>query len=356
MKYSDNAMSAILLCSYLGIGKEDLKPLSLKEWNVFLEKVSHCGQQPGVVLEQSQDFLKEAGYSPEEIVRIKALAFRGVAVAFELDDLERRGIEVVTQFDADYPRLMKRRLGGKIPPVLFASGDIALAGKVGIGMVGSRNVDDAGLQFARRLVEKASAERLVVYSGGAKGVDTVSERTAVESGGAAVSFVSESLLAKIRKKEILDAIVSGRLLLLSDMKPDAGFSAARAMNRNKYIYASSYGTFVAASDFGKGGTWAGATEALRNGWTKVLAWDGGGYEGNARLIEKGAIAYRLSDVPLYELLTKKEDKKEEKGEEKPEEKQKEEKQDEEFQQMNLSDFMGGDCPEPAGTAKKRRQK
>ena len=309
MKFSDNSMSAVLLCSYIGINNDDAyKPLTLKEWNELLDSVIEHGQQPSVVMDPSQSFLRETDCSQAYIERIKRLMSRAGTVAFQLDELEGKGIDIVTQFDADYPVLMKRRLKKKTPPVLFYSGDIGLAKKIGIGVAGSRNVDAEGVDFARKLVEKAAAERLVVYSGGAKGVDSIAEKAAVESGSAAISFVAESLLSKIRKKEILDAVVNRKCLLLSDVRPDVGFSAARAMNRNKYIYASSYGTFVVASDYNKGGTWAGAAEAMKNEWTKVLVWNHGGYEGNRRLIEKGAVPYELSEAPVFELLTRKEEK------------------------------------------------
>ncbi len=167
-------------------------------------------------------------------------------------------------------------------------------------------MDEEGIRFTQKLVEKAAREHLIIYSGGAKGIDTVSEKAALEYGSAAVSFVADSLLSKIRKKDILDAVINKKHLLLSDVKPDAGFSAARAMNRNKYIYASSYGTFVAASDYNTGGTWAGATEALKNRWTKVFVWQNERYEGNRKLIEKGAVPYCFSDESLLELITKKE--------------------------------------------------
>jgi len=306
MKFSENAMSAILLCSYVGINKDDnLKPLTQKEWNEFLDKVIQCGQQPSVIMEPA--FLKEMGYSQEYTERIKRLISRGGTVAFALDELEKKGIDVVTQFDADYPILLKRKLKRKIPPVLFYSGDITLAKKIGIGIVGSRNIDEEGIRFTRELVKKAAAEHLVIYSGGAKGVDTVSESAAKEFGSAAVSFVADSLLSKIRKKDILDSIINKKQLLLSDVRPDVGFSAARAMNRNKYIYVSSYGTFVVASDYNRGGTWAGATEALKNRWTKVFVWQNKDYDGNGKLVEKGGIPYHLSEESLFTLITEKEE-------------------------------------------------
>ncbi len=305
MKISDNAMTAILLCSFIGMNHDgDAKPLTLKEWNELLDRVVQNKQQPSTIMDQN--FLKDIGYSPEYIERIKRLIYRGGTVAFALEELEKKGIGIVTQFDTDYPILIKRKLKRKAPPILFYSGDIGLAKKIGIGVVGSRNVDEEGIRFTQKLVEKAAREHLIIYSGGAKGIDTVSEKAALEYGSAAVSFVADSLLSKIRKKDILDAVINKKHLLLSDVKPDAGFSAARAMNRNKYIYASSYGTFVAASDYNTGGTWAGATEALKNRWTKVFVWQNERYEGNRKLIEKGAVPYCFSDESILELITKKE--------------------------------------------------
>ena len=309
MKFSDNAMSVILLCSYIGIKKDDLiKPLSLGEWNQFLEKIIEMKMEPNVVLQKDLTLLKSLNYSSEYIERIKKLVSRGGAVAFEIDDLSRKGIEIITLFDSDYPVLLKRKLKRKTPPILFYAGDIELAKKIGIAVVGSRDVDEAGINFTKKLVEKASNERLIVYSGGAKGVDSISEKTAIERGSAVVSFIADSLISKIKKKDVLQNIMQGKLLLISDIKPDAGFSAARAMNRNKFIYAAAYGAFVVSSDYNKGGTWSGAIENIKNDWTKEFVWNYKYYNGNLKLIEKGAVPYELSEERIYDAITRKESK------------------------------------------------
>ena len=162
MKLSENAMSAILLCSYIGINKDDvLKPLTLREWNDLLDRLIQCGQKPGAIMDDG--LLKEIGCSTDFMERIKRLISRGSMAAFALDELEQKGIDIVTQFDSDYPILIKRKLKRKAPPVLFYAGDISLAKKIGIGIVGSRNIDDDGVQFTQKLVEKAAAEHLVIY-------------------------------------------------------------------------------------------------------------------------------------------------------------------------------------------------
>lgn len=224
MKYSDNAMSAILLCSYIRIKKEaELKPLTLGEWSQFLNQLIEMKYEPSIVLEDKDDKLRTMKYPVSFIDRINRLVARGGAVAMELEELSQKGIKVITLFDSDYPILIKKKLKRKTPPILYYAGEIDLAKKIGIAVVGSRNVDEEGMTFTRKLVEKASQEKLIVYSGGAKGVDSISETTALENGSAVVSFITDSLLKKIKNKEVLNNIIHGRLLLISDVKPDVGF-------------------------------------------------------------------------------------------------------------------------------------
>ena len=189
-----------------------------------------------------------------------------------------------------------------MPPVLFYAGDITLAGKIGIAIVGSRDVDDAGMLFAKDLAKKATKEKLIIYSGGAKGVDSISEKAAIDEGGYVVSFIGDSLSKKIRNKDVIKNILNKRILLFSDVNPDTGFSVGRAMNRNKFIYAAAHGAFVVSSDFGKGGTWTGAVENINNSWTKLFVWSGCVKKGNKELISKGAIPYVISEQTILDTI------------------------------------------------------
>jgi hypothetical protein len=235
MQFSDNEMSAILLCSYIGINKnDDVKPFSTGEWNTFLDRIIDMKLEPGVILNEENELFNQLGYEDNERERIKKLVSRGGAVALELDSLMNKGIQIVTLFNKNYPMLLKQKLERKTPQVLFYSGDIELAKKMGIAVVGSRNVDEAGIDFTKKLVAKATAEKLIIYSGGARGVDSISENTAIENNGAVVSFIADSLSTKIKKKDVVTNLINKRLLLISDVKPEMGFSVARAMSRNKY--------------------------------------------------------------------------------------------------------------------------
>lgn len=308
MKYSSYAMSAILLCSHLAMKEgNNIKPFTLGEWYRFLKQLNDSKRDINIILNTNREkLLKNIGLDSNTIHRICLLLERGKALALELDDLSRKGIEVVTIFDKEYPILIKKRLKKKSPPLFYYAGDIRLCNKIGVAVVGARNIDEAGIEFTKKLVEKASKEHLLIYSGGAKGVDSISEKTAVKNGSAVVSFIAESLVAKIKKKEIIEAIQQQKLLLLSDVNPDAGFSSARAMSRNRYIYAASYGAFAVSAQYNKGGTWSGALENIKNNWVKTFVWNHKTYIGNIKLIEKGGIAYELSDRKIYDLITEKE--------------------------------------------------
>lgn len=303
MKYTDNEMSVILLCSYIGVSKDlNVKPLSLGEWNKFFDLILKAKLEPRIVFNSDGLDLKNMGYDQQFIERVNKLVDRGAAVSFELQEYEKKGINVVTEINKDYPIMLKRQLKKKKPPILFYSGDLSLAKKVGIGVVGSRNISTEGFNFTKDLVEKASKENLIIYSGGAKGVDTTSETVALNTGGAVVSYIADSLVSKIKKPAVASNIANGAMLLLSDQKPDAGFSAGRAMNRNKYIYASAYGTFVVESDYNKGGTWSGATDAIKNKWGRVFVHENS-LEGNKKLIELGGISYKITDTKLLDIIT-----------------------------------------------------
>lgn len=305
MKYTDNEMSIILLCSHIGITKDaDIKPLTLGEWNGFVTRLIDNKLEPSMVYNINEKDIVNLGYDSAFADRLQRLSNRGAAVAFELQEYEKKGINVVTEISKDYPIMLRRVLKAKKPPVLMYAGNIELAKKVGIGVVGSRNVSADGIDFTKELVSKATHENMIVYSGGARGVDTTSETVALNEGGGVVSYIADSLVSKIKKADITRNIADGRMLLISDQKAEAGFSAGRAMNRNKYIYASGYGTFVVESDYNKGGTWNGATEALKNQWGKVLVWDNGS-EGNSKLIEAGGIPFRMGgDSGIYDTIGK----------------------------------------------------
>jgi DNA processing protein len=305
---TDNAYVTILLCSYLGVNNGNYKPYTALQWSELGNKIinSKIGEPAKLLNMDKESIINSIKIREEEADRIVSLLSRGANIAFLLEDLSRKGISLVTRSDKDYPKKFKSTLKKYSPPILFYCGDLSLANKTGIGIVGSRNIDDEVIKFTQLLAKKAVEEKLVVFSGGAKGVDEVSETTALNNQGYAVSILADSLSKKIMSKAIRDNILSGKQLLLTANNPDAPFSVANAMNRNKYIYALSNGTFVVASDYNKGGTWAGAVENIKNGWVNTFVWNNNKYIGNTELIKKGGVGVEdLNNISIKELISNK---------------------------------------------------
>ena len=112
---------------------------------------------------------------------------------------------------------------------------------------------------------------------------------ALEAEGAVVGVLADSLVRSANDSDVRRAISDEQLCLVTPYVPTAPFSAGNAMGRNKLIYALADVTFVVASDEGKGGTWSGATEALKKSYGDVAVWTGeGAGPGNAALVRAGA--------------------------------------------------------------------
>src|SRR5439155_14917839 len=154
---TDDAAAVVMLCSRLGIndGEDGLSPLTLKEWNTLARRIheSHLGR-PGALLGMSSaDLSKQLTITEAEAERIAQLLNRGGAIALELEQLAASGTWCVARVDDSYPSRIKNSLKHQAPPVLFGAGDASILELPAVGIVGSRNIDDDGANFARRLGE-----------------------------------------------------------------------------------------------------------------------------------------------------------------------------------------------------------
>ncbi len=235
--------------------------------------------------------------------RVRTLREASTQLAFHLERLDSAGIRVLSPFDEAYPRKLIDRLGHAAPPVLHVAGALELLEADGLGVVGSRTISTESEDVARGAAEVAKDLGLTLVSGAAKGTDITAMRAAEELGHPVLGVMADPMDRRLRQPEVRRAIGEDRLMLVTPFKPDAGFSVANAMSRNKLIYAFSKVTLVVASDLGKGGTWTGAKEALHRGYGRVAVWQGaGGGPGNEALVARGGDPVKSMD-DLRALLT-----------------------------------------------------
>ena len=294
MTLSPDSQAILLLCSHLGLSSMlEVAPFTLKEWNALARKLQAASMRPGDLLELSAGYLQaRLELNDEDAQRISRLLQRSSSLAIELERLASTGIHVLTRVDQGYPERYRKQLKDSAPTVLFFSGEPALLGQPGIAVVGSRNLDEAGQTCAEFVGNACGLSGLVLYSGGARGVDRLSMKAALTARGTAVGILADNLEKAIRDPENREALRRGDLCLATPYSPNAPFNVGTAMGRNKLIYALADYAIVVASDIEKGGTWAGATEALRAKWIPVFALDHPQMpEGNKLLMQKGALKF-----------------------------------------------------------------
>lgn len=283
---NDNSLATILLTSRLLDGA--VKPFAAKEfWKLKkeLELLEQVGE-PHFLLGKAADELIQIGVSQDSATRVVELFDRATAMAFELERLDGAGIRVLTPFDEEYPQTWLERLSGKAPPVLYAAGALELLNQPGVGVVGSRDVSPKGEEIAQEAAERIASLGRTLVSGEARGVDQLSMNAAFQAGGSVVGILADSLVRKLKKSDVRQAIYEGQAVMCTPYNPDAPFNVGNAMGRNKLIYALSELTLVVACEPDKGGTWPGAKEALEKKFGRVAVWQGPGEgTGNAQLLE-----------------------------------------------------------------------
>ena len=232
---TDDTKAILLLCGVFGKDSSE-KPLTPTEYSRMASWLFRTGIRPGDLL-RKEDIADAAAGSKIDRQRLESLLDRGVKLGFAVEEWQRNGIWIISRSDEDYPTKFKQHLKDKAPPLLFGVGDRSLLAGGGIGIVGSRNVDQWGEVFTRHVAELCAWNRMPVVSGDARGVDQIAMETALGAGGVTIGILAENLLKKSVARSARHAIADGRLLLLSPYHPNAGFTKGTAMGRNKLIYA-----------------------------------------------------------------------------------------------------------------------
>ena len=303
MPLTADAQAIVLACSSLALDEaRTVKPLTAGEWHELALALRQS------TLERPRDLLGRAGdelcdvldVAPAMGERLDWLLSRGGQLALELERLASRGIWVLTRADEGYPALLKQRLRGQAPPVLFGAGSQDRLNASAIAVVGSRDVDEQGLAFADALGRRCVGQGLAVISGGARGVDLTAMQGAIEAGGVALGVTVDPLERLVRRRDFRVALSDGSLTLLTPFHPGARWHAGNAMRRNRLVYAMASAAVVVASSPERGGTRAGALENLKAGWVPLHVRDDGS-AGSRELIDRGGRPLAVDAMDELEL-------------------------------------------------------
>jgi len=288
-------LAALALTSRLV--KSAVKPLSSREFWALRRSVEPSALRGTTAIE----IASELAIPGEDAERIARLFDRATGIAVALETLNHSGIWTITGVGECYPERLRARLHDAAPIVLHGVGDTSLLSTDGVGVVGSRDISEHGSLIACEIAQTAVQSGLPVVSGAARGVDQDAMNAAFKVGGQVVGVLADSLERAVTRPGTRRGVAGGQICLVTPYTPSAPFSVGNAMGRNKIIYGLSRYTIVVATDQESGGTWAGATEALKKHYGRVASWTGAGSSaGNNALVKQGAV--ELSDLTHLDYL------------------------------------------------------
>jgi len=206
-----------------------------------------------------------------------------------LQAYEEQGYGILLPQDERWPQNLLK-LGGDMPQFLFVRGSQKILDLQAVAVAGSRSILPQTMRAAYECGKRMAEEGLVMVCGGAQGVDSAAQQGLLEAGGSLILVPALPAHQLLRDTQYAQALREGRLLLVCDTLPDEPFSAQKALARNHTIYALGEAAVVIAARDQAGGSWQGAMDCLRGGWTDVFALDDGGADtaGCRALLERGA--------------------------------------------------------------------
>lgn len=210
------------------------------------------------------------------------------AIETECATLLEQGVDVIPIEDPRYPTKLSCIRGA--PPLLFAWGNEKLLSEASVGMCGSRNVSEKGLEAARVCGQEVTSHDFAIVSGYAKGVDSETQLASLEAGGRAIIVLAEGI-RRFRVKRAFRQVGfdSNRVLVLSQFPPSQVWNVGAAMARNAVIVG--LGQALVVIEAGEtGGTLDAGRRALAAGRPVLaLEFSEGTPEGNKLLFEEGAL-------------------------------------------------------------------
>ncbi len=276
----------LLLTSHLGDAER--KPLTVAQMRVLTACV-RASEKKTEERAMVVDDLMAMGYNRPSAERIVSLLSESERMLGYTIKGVRAGCVPITRITPGYPQLLHKRLSLNTPGVVWAKGDASFLNEPAIALVGSRDLREENIAFAREVGIQTARQGFVLVSGNARGADREAQEACLAAGGRVISIVADSLLRQPKRENVL---------YLSEDSYDLPFSTPRALSRNRLIHCMGRLTLVAQCRKEKGGSWDGSVNNLHNSWSPLYCFDDGS-EGAQALISRGAnpvTAAQLTDL------------------------------------------------------------
>lgn len=207
-----------------------------------------------------------------------------------INECRQKGYKIITPDNNLFPNRLKNL--SDMPLVLYGVGDCSVMNDtVSIGMVGTRNASDYGIETAQKLSFLLALSGVTIVSGGALGVDSEAHAGAMLAKGRTLAFLGCGLSVKyLMENAALRRAITRYGAVVSEYSPFTPASKSTFPTRNRLISGVALGVVVVEAGV-KSGSLITANFALDQG-KDVFAVPGdivrSSFDGTNHLIKNGA--------------------------------------------------------------------
>lgn len=246
---SPNTQAILLLTAPLSIGREapSERPLSPLEYARLAVHLRERQRSPAELMTpRAAEALQ--GFAAVEERRLLRLLERGFVLSQAVERWQSRAIWVLSRADAAYPRRLKRRLKQAAPAVLYGCGQGALLQTGGLAILGSPRSDQGSLDYTEAVARLAARAGQTLLVGSSSELERAGLRGVWQGGGKAVGVLADALDKTATSREHRDALLEGRLVLLSPDDPSVGLHAGSAEQRSRLLWALAQAVLVVSGE------------------------------------------------------------------------------------------------------------
>ena len=187
--------------------------------------------------------LKRAGLE-ENIVREFVGERKKIDPDFELEKVNKAGVNVATINDPVYPKLLKEIYD---PPfLLYYKGNLSKEDEFSLSVVGSRKFSFYGKEVTNNIIRELALNKITIVSGLALGIDALSHQATLRAKGKTIAVLGNGLdrVYPISNSKLADEIVSSFGALISEFPLGTPPMKHHFPQRNRIISGLSLGTLV----------------------------------------------------------------------------------------------------------------
>ena len=161
------------------------------------------------------------------------------------EEVEKRGIKVLTFEDERYPKMLKEIHNP--PIVLYYKGDLFSCNlERTVAFVGSRRASSNGRDSVKRVINDLRNTDICIVSGLAEGIDATSHRSAIENNLKTIGVIASGFDFKYpsSNKDLYEKLENGCGAVVTEYYPTFEPLKFRFPHRNRIVTGLSYGTVV----------------------------------------------------------------------------------------------------------------